>query len=151
VTGGREDGAAVVELVLLGVVLLAPLLYLVLAVSTVQRSLYGVSQAAREAGRAYATGTAANAPLRAEYAARLALADQGLPVDGVEVRYAAADADCAAAGSTPWPLAPGAVFAVCVTRPVAVPGVPGFLDGRRNTVTGRHVVHADDYRDLGSR
>lgn len=146
-----DQGAAVVELVLLGVVLLAPLLYLVLAVSTVQRSVYGVTQAAREAGRAYATGSAANAPLRAEYAARLALADQGIPADGVEVRYGPADADCATAGRTPWPLVPGEVFAVCVSGPVAVPGVPGFLDGGRNTVTGRHVVRADDYRDLGSR
>ena len=146
-----DRGAAVVELVLLGVVLLAPLLYLVLAVSTVQRSVYGVTHAAREAGRGYATGTAANAQLRAEYAARLAVADQGIPVDGVEVRYAAADADCASADRVPRPLAPGEVFAVCVTGSVTVPGVPRFLDGRRNTVTGRHVVQVDDYRDLGSR
>ena len=149
--GCADGGTALVEVVLLGVVLLVPLLYLVLAASSVQRSVYGVTQAAREAGRAYATGTAGNAQLRADYAARLALADQGVPVDGVEVRYAAADADCATAGSTPWPLAPGVVFAVCVTSPVAVPAVPGFLDGGRNTVTGRHVVRADDYRDLGRR
>lgn len=146
-----DGGAAVVEFVLLGVVLLVPLMYLVLALSAVQRSVYGVTQAAREAGRAYVTGTAAAAAARADYAARLALADQGLPADGVEIRYAAADSDCAAAGTQPWPLAPGAVFAVCVTRPLRVPAVPGFLTGGRTTVTGRYLVHADEHRDYGDR
>ena len=79
----RDRGTAVVEFVLLGVVLLVPLLYLALALSAVQRTVYGVTQAAREAGRAAVTGTAATAAARAEHAARLALADQGLPADGV--------------------------------------------------------------------
>ena len=147
-TRARDGGTAVVEFVLLAVVMLVPLMYLALAVSAVQRSLYGVTQAAREAGRAYATGTAATAAARAEYAARLALQDQGLSTEDVEIRYAAADADCATGDTTPWPLTPAAVFAVCVTRPLVVPAVPGFLTGRRNTVTGRHVVHADHYRDF---
>ena len=143
----REQGSAVVEFVLLGLVLLVPLMYLALAVSVVHGSVLGVTQAAREAGRAYATGTARTAAARAEYAARLALADQGLPPDGIEVRYAAADADCATAHADPWPLRPGATFAVCVSRSVGVPGVPGVLAGSRRTVTGRFVVRADEHRD----
>lgn len=149
-TGGSskvDNGAAVIEFVLLGVVLLVPLMYLVLAVSAVQRSLYGVTQAAREAGRAYATGTIENAAERATYAARLAMEDQGLPADGITVRYGAAGSDCGEAAAEPWPLTPGAEFAVCVSRTITVPAVPGVVLGRRNTVTGRYVVHADDYRD----
>jgi len=142
-----DGGTAVIEFVLLGVVLLVPLMYLVLAFSVVQRNLYGVTQAAREAGRAYGTGTAENAAERADYAARLAIEDQGLPPAGIAVRYGPADTDCAAASAEPWPLTPGAEFAICVTRTITVPAVPGVLLGRRNTVTGRYVVHADDYRD----
>lgn len=144
-----DAGAAVVEFVLLGVLLLVPLFYLVLAVSSVQRSVYGVTQAAREAGRAYATGTTATAAARADYAAALALADQGLPTAGTTVRYGPAEAGCETATADPWPLGPGATFAVCVTRRFDVPGVPGLLVGEGTTVTGRFVVRADPYRDYG--
>jgi hypothetical protein len=137
----------VLEFVLLGLVLLVPLLYLALALSAVQRTAFGVTQAAREAGRAYVTGTAATAPARAEQAARLALADQGVPAGGLQVRYGPAGEGCPAAGTDPWPLRPGAVFAVCVTASLRLPAVPGFLLGDRGTVTGRHVVRADEHRD----
>jgi Flp pilus assembly protein TadG len=146
-----DGGAAIVEFVLLGMVLLVPLMYLVLAVSVVQRNVYGVTQAAREAGRAYATGTAGNAADRAAYAARLAVEDQGLSPDGVALRYGPADADCDAASTEPWPLTPGAEFALCVSRPITVPAVPGVLLGQRNTVTGRYLVHVDDYREYRTR
>jgi hypothetical protein len=125
-------------------------MYFVLAVSAVQRHVYGVTQAAREAGRAYATGTAANAAERASYAARLAMEDQGLASGDITVRYAAPDVDCTAAVEQPAPLIPGAQFAICVTEPVTVPAVPGLLLGRRNTVTARFLVHLDAYRDYGS-
>lgn len=138
-----DAGAAVVEFVVLGVLLLVPLMYLALAVSAVQRGVYGVTQAAREAGRAYATGTADTAAARARYAAELAVTDQGLSTDGLEVRYGPANGDCEQAGIEPWPLGPGAVFAVCVRGEVDLPGVPG-------TVTGRFVVHADRHRDYGA-
>ncbi|MEN3361832.1 MAG: hypothetical protein V7637_5814 [Mycobacteriales bacterium] len=150
--GGRcwdDRGNAVIEFVFLGVLLLAPLMYLVLAVSAVQRNLYGVTQAAREAGRAYATGTAANAADRAGYAARLALEDQGLSADDAVIRYGAPGGDCASASAEPPAFAPGGEFAVCVSRPFTVPGVPGFLVGARSSVTGRYVVHLDQYRDYG--
>jgi hypothetical protein len=145
--GPPDGGAAVVEFVLLGVLLLVPLMYLTLAVSAVQRSVYGVTQAAREAGRAYATGDVGTAAARARYAAELAVADQGLSTEGVEVRYGPADGDCAAAGPDPWPLEPGAVFAVCVSDRLDVPAVPRALLGKRTTATGRYIVHADHHRD----
>ena len=99
---GGDAGTAVVEFVLLGVMLLVPLLYLALALSAVQRTAYGVTQAAREAGRGYVTGTVTTAAPRAEHAARLAPRATGLAADGVEIRYGSA------------------VFRVAPRRPAAV-------------------------------
>jgi len=146
-TRRRDGGTAVVEFVLLGVLLLVPLLYLALALSAVQRSVLGVTQAAREAGRAYVTGTAATAAARADEAARLALSDQGLPTAGLRIRYGSADSGCATAGPRPWPLRPGVDFAVCVSAPLRLLAVPGFLAADRTVVTARHVVRTDEYRD----
>ncbi len=140
-----ERGAAVLELVVLGVPLLAPLVYLAVAVSVAQQAKAGVTEAARQAGRAYVTGSAATAPARAGGAARAALADRGVPADSLEIRYAAAASGCTAATREPWPLRPGAVFAVCVTAAVDLPAVPG---GPRR-LTGRFLVRADDHRDYG--
>lgn len=139
-----DRGSAVVELVLLGVPLLVPLVYLALALSSAQQARAGVTEAARQAGRAYVTGTAATAPARAGAAARAALADRGVAA-AAEIRYAAAGSGCATASRTPWPLRPGAVFAVCVTAAVDLPGVPG---GPRR-LTGRFLVRAGDHRDFG--
>ncbi|MFL6127768.1 MAG: TadE/TadG family type IV pilus assembly protein [Mycobacteriales bacterium] len=146
-TRRRDDGTAVVEFVLLGVVLMVPLLCLALALSTVQRTVLGVTQAAREAGRAYVTGTASTAAARADQAARLALSDRGVPAAGARIRYGSGGSGCAEAAATSWPLRPGEVFAVCVTAPLRLPAVPGFLVGDRTTVTARQVVQADRYRD----
>lgn len=140
-----ERGSAVVELVLLGVPLLAPLVYLAVALSSAQQARAGVTEAARQAGRAYITGTAATAPARAGAAALATLADRGMPSEGMEIRYAAAGSGCAGATREPWPLRPGVVFAVCVTAAVDLPAVPG---GPRR-LTGRFLVRADEHRDYG--
>ncbi|HCB02842.1 MAG TPA: hypothetical protein DEQ43_01000 [Nocardioides bacterium] len=74
-----ERGSALVELTWLGVLLLVPMLWIVLSVFEVQRGAFGVSAAARAAGRAYALApNDALGQARAEQAAREALADQGL-------------------------------------------------------------------------
>jgi Flp pilus assembly protein TadG len=76
-----EDGSAVIEFVGLSVVLLLPVVYVLLTVFQLQRAAFGVSQAAREAGRAYATAPSSGAAAdRAREAADLAVRDQG--VDG---------------------------------------------------------------------
>jgi Flp pilus assembly protein TadG len=68
-----EDGNAIVEFHFLGLLLLVPLVYLMLAILDVQRASYGVTQAAREAARVYSvTGDQG----QAEFAARVALDDQ---------------------------------------------------------------------------
>jgi Flp pilus assembly protein TadG len=81
-----ERGSALVELTWLGVLLLVPMLWIVLSVFEVQRGAFGVSAAARAAGRAYALApTDAAGRARAEAAARQALADQGLEGAPLEV------------------------------------------------------------------
>ncbi len=146
---GADDGNAMIEFVFLGIIMLVPLVYLVLAASYVQRNVYGVTEAAREAGRAYATADDPGSGLdRAEYAARLAMQDQRTATD-ITLGWAPTGGGCDHASSAPPPLTPGAVFAVCVTRHLTIPGVPSFVGARHNTVTGRFVVHVDDYRSLG--
>lgn len=141
-----QSGNAMIEFVFLGIILLIPLIYLVLAASYVQRNIYGVTQAAREAGRAYATADDSGSGLdRAEYAAQLAMQDQRTATD-LTLGWVPTGGDCDHASTVPPPLAPGAVFAVCVTRHITIPGVPSFVGARHNTVTGRFVVHVDDFR-----
>jgi len=131
--------------VFVAIVVMLPLVYLIATVAVIQTSQLAVRQAAREAGRAFATSdTAAQAAVRTRAAVRLALGDQHLP-DDVTVRYVAAGADCDAAAVEPR-LAPGAEFTVCVSRQVDIPAVPSILAGRGITTVGKYSVHVDDFR-----
>jgi hypothetical protein len=146
-SGRRDAGSAVLDFVFVAVVVMVPLIYLIVAVATVQRSQLAVTQAAREAGRAFATSDgAATAPGRVRAAVRLALRNQGLDDDGA-VRFVPAGASCSAGSISP-DLTPGAAFTVCVTRHVTLPAVPSVLAGRGITTVGRYVVHVDDYRTV---
>lgn len=72
-----EAGSAIVELVWLGWLLLIPLAYLIVTFFEVQEASYGVTEAARSAGRAYILSPdRATAEARAFEAARVALRDQ---------------------------------------------------------------------------
>ena len=142
----RDDaGTAIVEFVFVAVLVMVPLVYLIAAVATVQRNTLAVTQAARDAGRAFATSdSAAEAQRRVSAAIRLALADQGLP-DDVDVRFVASGASCGAAPIVPR-LTPGAEFTVCVSRRVSLPAVPSVLTGRGIRTVGKYTVHLDDLR-----
>jgi Flp pilus assembly protein TadG len=131
-----------------GVLVLVPLLYLVIAVFEVQRNAFAVTQAAREAGRAFSTAESQDAAeARARYAVDLALRDQGLDPDGTRLRYGPVGSDCSDEAAAT--LDPGADFEVCVVHVFRIPGVPSYFDGGRNSVTGRYVVHVDDFRSAG--
>jgi hypothetical protein len=68
-----------VELVWLSLILLIPLVYILITLVTVQRSAYGVTEAARAAGRAYVLSpNPATGRQLAYAAARLAMRDQGI-------------------------------------------------------------------------
>lgn len=74
-----DDGNALVEFTYLAVLLMVPLVYVLLTVFQVQRAAFAVTEAARQAGRAYATADSTTAGLaRAQAAATLAMRDQGL-------------------------------------------------------------------------
>ena len=78
-----DDGNAIVEFSYLAVLLMVPLVYVLLSVFEVQRASFGVTEAARQAGRAYATADdPAQGRARAAAAAGLAMRDQGLDCDG---------------------------------------------------------------------
>ena len=143
-----DGGSAIIEFVFVAVIVMVPLVYLIAAVATVQRNTLAVTQAARDAGRAFATSeTTGQARARVDAAVRLALADQGLPNDAA-IRFVAAGSTCAAPAVTPR-LLPGAEFTVCVTRRVQLPAVPTVLTGRGIRTVGEYLVHLDDFRQVG--
>lgn len=144
--GRRGDaGSAIVEFVFLAVVIMMPLVYFLVAAASVQHARMSVATAAREAGRAFATGADADdGSLRLGAALRLAL---GSDVRAADVRFVQAGAPCTGAFVAPQ-LRPGAVFAVCVTSHVDLPAIPRLLEGRGITVVGRYVVHVDEFRVL---
>lgn len=144
----RDDdaGTAIIEFVFVAVIVMVPLIYLIIAVASVQRSELAVSQAAREAGRAFATAAGPGEGLaRANAALHIALQDQGLP-DDAELRFVRAAGSCTADPAVTPTLAPGAQFTVCVTRHAGIPAVPRFLTGDGITTIGSYLVHIDDYR-----
>jgi Flp pilus assembly protein TadG len=145
VTRRDDSGSAIIEFVFVAVIVMVPLIYLIVAVATVQRSELAVSQAAREAGRAFATADRRDQALtRAQAAVRIALHDQGSS-DAAEVKYVRAGGSCDSTAVAPQ-LTAGAQFTVCVIRHVDLPAVPSFVAGKGITVKGEYVVHIDDYR-----
>jgi hypothetical protein len=115
-----DAGSALVEFVWLTVLLMVPLVYVVLSALSVQRDAFGLTAAARDAGRAYATaGSDALGEQRAEEAVALAMHDQGVPwhTTGRVV-------ECG-----PCSYAPGSTFTVNLRSRVALPLVPSWLCG----------------------
>jgi len=140
-----ESGSALVEFVFIAVVVFVPLIYIVAGFSAVQRGVFASTAAAREAGRAIGTAPdPATGRQRAQRAAELAVEDQSVDVTDLRLTYAAAGADCHAAGYSPT-LTPGEEFSVCVTVTVRIPLLPEFVDA--NTATGQFVVERDRYVD----
>ncbi|MBR7743868.1 pilus assembly protein [Phycicoccus sp. BSK3Z-2] len=135
-----ERGSAVVELVTLGVLLLVPLVYLVLALGRVQAGAFAVSQAARESGRAFVTTDAGeDASARARAAAEISFADHRFDGEGV--------VDVACDGSPC--LRPGGVVVTTASVRVALPLLPTFVEGAvplSIPVSATHVSTVDRFR-----
>jgi hypothetical protein len=127
-----DRGSAVLEFVVVGLPLLAVVLYLAVGAAVAQRAAVGVTEAARQAGRAYVTGTSATAAGRAEAAAR-AVRPHAV------VAYGGPDCDRT---TVPPRLAAGVEVTVCVRETVRVLG-------RDRAVTGRFDARADRFRDYG--
>lgn len=115
-----DTGSASLEFITVGLILLVPLVYLVLAMSVLQGGAFAVEGAARQAARVYVQApTAGEAEARAERAVLVGLADYGIDAAAAEVSIAcAAGAEC---------LSRRSVVTVTVRVRVALPFVPAVL------------------------
>lgn len=142
----RDDrGSAIVELVWLGILLLVPLLWIVLSVSQVQQGAFGVTAAARAAGRAYALAPDdASGQRAAEEVARRALADQNLEEAPLKVTVTCAPypRDCHNGTS---------VITVRISSSVELPLLPDALGGGqpRFALSATHSVPIGRYQEIG--
>jgi hypothetical protein len=139
-----ESGSAMVEVVWLGILLLVPLLWIVMSVLEVQRGAFGVSAAARSAGRAYALApTDAEGERRARAAARQVMADQGLPDVPLVVEIT-----CDSPGSSCH--SGGAVITVRVDTRVDLPLLPDVLGGGSPgfALDATHTVPVGQYQEV---
>jgi Flp pilus assembly protein TadG len=129
-----DDGNALVEFTYLAVLLMVPLVYVLTSAFLVQRAAFGVTEAARQAGRAYAT---ADSPAAGEelaaVAARTALADQGI-TDPPTVEVECPDGTC---------LAPGSRVRVRLRYEVELPVLSVFLPGDDGPVVPVTAVHTE--------
>jgi hypothetical protein len=133
-----ERGNAIVEFCYLGILFLVPLVYIMLAVFDLQRAMYGVSAASRDAGRAYVlSANVAQAEARAQRAARIAMQDQGL-AQGYTFR-SRCEGGCLQSGSS---------VEITVRYVVRFPFVPDAIGGPIASVpvSSVHRTPYGDYR-----
>lgn len=134
-----EEGSAVIEFVVVGVLLTMPVFYLMIALARLQAGSYAVTAAAREAGRTFVTApSTGSAASRAHVAARMAFEDQGFGEQG-GVRITCGQSPCLQRG--------GQVEAVADLA-VQLPLVPDFLADVVPTsvhLSSRHVATVDRY------
>ncbi len=140
-----QAGSAVLEFVVLATMFLVPLVYAMLAVFQVQGSAYGVTEAAREAGRAYVEAdSAADAYQRACAAATIALQNQvGGSFDcASQLRITCASGGCGTQ------LVPGSTIRVAIDLRVGLPFLPASVFGAPLTVpvSGVHDEVVDAFR-----
>jgi hypothetical protein len=118
---------------------MVPLFYFVMVLARLQAGAYGVSAAAREAGRAYVTARVeGQAATRATSAAQLAFVDQGFADEGT-ITIACDGDPC---------LRPDGRIRITATVSVPMPLVPAFFSGSvptRIPVSATHVVTADRF------
>lgn len=81
-----EEGSASIELLTVGLILLVPLVYLVLALGQIQHAVLGIEGGARHAARAVAQAESHEQGLAAaDRAIRVAIDDAGLDADAARV------------------------------------------------------------------
>lgn len=114
-------GSAVIEFVFLGVLLLLPVVYLIVALAQVQSAAFAATGAADQASKVYVKeATREQAELRAEQAVLLALADFGLRPEQAKLRIACEPTDCQASGTR-------VTVALTIQVPLPLsPSLPGF-------------------------
>lgn len=140
----RDDrGNSLVEFSWLAMLLMVPLVYLVLTVFQVQKAAYGVTAAARDAGRAYVTADAGQDPYRRAIAAgELSARDQGVYLAANQIRITPSRSpDCGPRGC---------VHVTVYTR-VPLPFLPRFLFGRIPASVSVRADHEEVFDVYGDR
>ena len=150
-SGGSDsdDGRAMIEVIFLAVLILIPTVYILAAFMRIQAATFAVTQAARDAGRVMDSApTVSEGVARAEEIAQIALTDQRVPAEGLDLRFVSAGSECSAGEITP-SLQGGDVYDICVVAVVTLPGVPSVMTGSNNTITGVFTMHVGDFREGG--
>ncbi|GAT74845.1 TadE family protein [Microbacterium sp. HM58-2] len=114
----NDEGSAALEFIAVGVILLVPLVYLVVALGVIQEQTLGVEAAARHTARVVALAPdAATADARSERVIAAIVDEYGLAADAVDVTLTCAPSvpECPSAGAT---------LVVTVTTRVTLPLMP---------------------------
>lgn len=140
-TGDR--GSAIVEFIGIGIGMLVPIVYVLLAASGVQSGVFASTQAVREAGRAFvSSATPEEAHLRATAAARMAFEDHAITLPADALTVTCLGGPC---------LTPGTDVIVDVRWKVALPWLPEGIAGSAPSLVpihARHRVPVDEYRGV---
>jgi Flp pilus assembly protein TadG len=137
-----ERGSSLIEFSWLTILFIVPMIWLVVALFEVQSAAYGVTAAAREAGRAFVLSPdVATANARARQAAALALQDMQVPVTSGNLDLTAEAVNGAF-------LQPGSSVRITVRYSVALPFVPDVLGGPIASVPVKsiHTTPYGEYR-----
>ena len=136
----RDSGRAIVEFLVVGLLVLLPVMYFVVALSRVQAAAFAVSTASREAGRAFTTAaTEDGAYPRAQGAAQISFEDYDFAADGT-LGLSCDGAPC---------LRPQGRVETVATVNVRLPLVPDLLSGAIPAflpVSATHVATVDRFR-----
>ena len=137
-----DDGAAMVEFLVLAVTLAVPLCYLLLAVFDVQRAAYGANASTREAARVFVRApSTAEAERRAAAAAEITLGDHGIAPGEGEMEISCSATPC---------LTPGATVQVTYRTRVSLPFLPSLADQGLASipVSATHTQVVDRYSEV---
>ncbi|HVQ87913.1 MAG TPA: hypothetical protein VMT88_07000 [Actinomycetes bacterium] len=136
-----DDGAAMIEFLVLAVTLVVPLVYILLAAFDVQRAAFATNSATREAARVFVLApSTAEAEQRAHDAAQVALADHGLTLADGELAITCSASPC---------LTPGGRVRVSFSTEVELPLIPGISSGLvAIPISATHTQTVDVYSDL---
>jgi Flp pilus assembly protein TadG len=137
-----DEGAAMVEFVVLAVTLVVPLCYLLLAVFDVQRAAYGSGAATREAARVFVRApSTAVGEQRAHAAAALTMHSHGIEMSDGDLVISCSATPC---------LTPGATVEFTYRTRVHLPWLPsiGGLDVASIPVSASHAQVVDEYTEV---
>jgi Flp pilus assembly protein TadG len=134
-----DDGNAMIEFVYLSLLLMIPLFYALLAVFQIQSAAFAVTEASRQAGRAYARADSPDeGVVRATKAVQLALGDQGIKASVVPTF---------SCDPSPCDLSAGQRVEARVSYTVSLPFLGTLLGKQAGVpVSGKHVEYVDRFK-----